>query len=79
MNIVSANNNVTSGQLIIGNFSSASALLLQNLISEYKELNPNVLVVVKEGHYDEIQKWLHDDQIDIALFNRRTYSKGYFN
>lgn len=66
-NVVNAFNELQTGQLVIGSFSSASALLLPNLIKKFSLKYPNIQVVVKEGHYDEIKQWLDDGHVDIAL------------
>jgi|LGVE01.1.fsa_nt_gb DNA-binding transcriptional LysR family regulator len=66
-NVVNAFNELQTGQLVIGSFSSASALLLPNLIKKFSLKYPNIQVVVREGHYDEIKKWLDDGHVDIAL------------
>lgn len=66
-NVVNAFNELQTGQLVIGSFSSASALLLPNLIKKFSLKYPNIQVVIKEGHYDEIKKWLDDGHVDIAL------------
>ncbi len=66
-NVVNAFNELQTGQLVIGSFSSASALLLPNLIKKFSLKYPNIQVVIKEGHYDEIKKWLDDGRVDIAL------------
>ncbi len=66
-NVVNAFNKLQTGQLVIGSFSSASALLLPNLIKKFSMKYPNIQVVIKEGHYDEIRQWLDNGDVDIAL------------
>jgi DNA-binding transcriptional LysR family regulator len=66
-NVVNAFNQLQTGQLVIGSFSSASARLLPNLIKKFSLKYPNIQVIVKEGHYDEIKQWLDDGHVDVAL------------
>ncbi|WP_240840675.1 LysR family transcriptional regulator [Acidaminobacter sp. JC074] len=66
-NLVNTYNNLQTGKLIIGSFTSASALLLPDLIKRYAMEYPNIQIFIKEGHYYEIQKWLEDGIIDIGL------------
>lgn len=65
--LVNAHNNILEGKLIIGSFSSASAIILPNLIQQYSSVYPEIQVEIREGHYDEIKRWLEDGLIDVAL------------
>ena len=66
-NLVNTYNDLQTGRLIIGSFSSASSLLLPELIKKFSAKYPNIQVIVKEGHYDAIKRWLEDGIIDIGL------------
>jgi len=66
-NMVSSYNELQAGKLVIGSFSSASSLLLPGLIKKFSIKHPNIQVIVREGHYDEIRQWLDDGQVDVAL------------
>lgn len=51
----------------IGAFTSISKHLLPKLIQSFNELYPFVKVVVFEGTYDEIEKWMIKEVIDIGF------------
>jgi len=65
--LVNAHKNILKGKLVIGSFSSASAKILPDLIHAYSQSYPDIQVEVKEGHYDEIKRWLEEGTIDVAL------------
>lgn len=60
-------NDQKKGKLIIGSFSSASFRLLPAMVYEFKKLYPNVTVDIREGHYDEIQRWVNQGSVDIGF------------
>lgn len=53
--------------LKIGAFSSISKHLLPRMIQRFNDLYPFVKVVVFEGTYDEIDKWIIEEVIDIGF------------
>lgn len=66
-NVVNAYNDLQTGRLVIGSFSSASSSILPDILSRFRSRYPNIQVVVKEGHYDEVRDWLLRGSVDVAF------------
>lgn len=66
-NVVNAYNDLQTGRLVIGSFSSASFSILPDILSRFRHKYPNIQVVVREGHYDEIREWLIQGGVDVAF------------
>lgn len=76
-NVINDYNNLNKGKLVIGSFSSASTRLLPSLLAKYSRLYPNIQITIKEGHYDEIQRWIEDDFVDIGLLTEEFLDQDY--
>lgn len=76
-NLINDYNHLKKGKLVIGSFSSASTGVLPDLIKSYSEKYPNIQIIIKEGHYDEIQDWLDRNVVDIGLLTKEFVKDKY--
>lgn len=76
-NLINDYNHLKKGKLVIGSFNSASTRILPDMIKFYSEKFPNIQIVIKEGHYDDIQRWLDQNIIDIGLLTKEFLKDKY--
>lgn len=60
-------NNVETGVLKIGSFTSASSKFLPKIIKCFEKAYPAITLEVVEGDYRELQSWLYNGTIDIGF------------
>ena len=59
-----------SGKMTIGAYSSVSIHLLPQILREFKELHPNMIIDIREGGADSILDWMDNNMIDFAFISR---------
>lgn len=64
---VAAVNGMEMGKLSIGSFPSFSARFIPKLFSIFKENFPNIELMLYEGGYEEIIKWVEDGTVDLGF------------
>ncbi|MFJ5624827.1 LysR family transcriptional regulator [Peribacillus loiseleuriae] len=64
---VAAVNGMEMGKLSIGSFPSFSARFIPLLFSIFKESFHNIELILYEGGYDEIIKWVEDGTVDLGF------------
>ena len=60
-------NDLSSGIIRIGTFSSVATYWLPNIIMEFKKDYPNIEYELLIGDYDEIESWITDGRVDCAF------------
>lgn len=69
-------NGLESGSARIGCFPTTGIVLLPKLIEEFNELHPNVNIqIMEEDSLTEIDKWLNNGIIDIAVYSKQEHHK----
>jgi DNA-binding transcriptional LysR family regulator len=58
------------GKMTIGAYSSVSIHLLPQILREFKELHPNLVIDIREGGADNILQWIDANEIDFAFISR---------
>lgn len=58
------------GRMTIGAYSSVSIHLLPQILREFKELHPNLIIDIREGGADNILDWMDNNMIDFAFISR---------
>lgn len=64
---VSALKGLELGKISIGSFPSFTAAFIPALFSICKERFPNVEIILYEGGYDDIVKWVEDGTVDLGF------------
>jgi LysR family nitrogen assimilation transcriptional regulator len=59
-----------SGSVIIGTLPSIGTMLMRKLFVEIKEKHPNVKIKIVEGSSGQVEEWLNDARVDIAILYR---------
>lgn len=60
-------NHKIAGTLRIGGFTSAIALLLPEVLSEFSKEYPEVEIELVDGDYEEISRWIEEGRIDCGF------------
>ena len=60
-------NDLSSGIIRIGTFSSVATYWLPNIIKEFKKDYPNIEYELLIGDYDEIEAWILDGRVDCGF------------
>ena len=60
-------NDLSSGIIRIGTFSSVATYWLPNIIMEFKKDYPNIEYELLIGDYDEIESWITDGRVDCGF------------
>lgn len=64
--------NQISGTITVGVFTSVSVFILPKLIRSFKEEYPQVDFKFRFGNYQEIVRWIKDQEIDCGFITERT-------
>lgn len=62
-------NGLTMGKITIGSYSSIATHWLPRIIKEFQDMYPQIEIHLMEGIRQEIDEWLVDRSIDLALFS----------
>lgn len=55
------------GVVKIGTFTSVSRNLLPPLMQEFKKLYPNVYIILRQGDYTSISRWIQEGSVDFGF------------
>ncbi|CAH0285857.1 MULTISPECIES: LysR family transcriptional regulator [Peribacillus] len=64
---IAAVNGMEIGKITIGSFPSFTARFIPQLFSAFKEKYPNIDLLINEGGYEEILKWIEEGAVDIGF------------
>ncbi|MCK1995528.1 LysR family transcriptional regulator [Peribacillus muralis] len=64
---VAAVNGMEIGKITIGSFPSFTAKFIPPLFSAFKEKYPTIELLIHEGGYEEILKWIEEGTVDIGF------------
>ena len=56
-----------AGHLVLGSTRSVTDTLLAEVLHAFAGSHPDVRVVVKAGNRDDVERWLANDEVDVAL------------
>ncbi|MED3985761.1 LysR family transcriptional regulator [Peribacillus simplex] len=64
---IAAVNGMKVGKITIGSFPSFTARFIPLLFSAFKEKYPNIDLLIHEGGYEEILKWVEEGTVDVGF------------
>ncbi|ELE2164229.1 LysR family transcriptional regulator [Vibrio fluvialis] len=64
---IDANNNISSGSIIVGSLPLARTCILPNAINEFTEIRPDFNVSVLDGLYEDLLEHLRRGELDVIV------------